>query len=77
MLIVFTVPIFWREIFFNICNCSEKAVICLRDGQFCLLCRVGDMRNTHLVEAHVRLQFITDRETAEGEVKLPLNNEGF
>uniref|UniRef100_A0A915PPG2 Uncharacterized protein n=1 Tax=Setaria digitata TaxID=48799 RepID=A0A915PPG2_9BILA len=48
---------------------SEKAVICLRDGQFCFLCRVGDMRNTHLVEAHVRLQFITDRETAEGEIE--------
>ncbi|VDO19834.1 unnamed protein product [Heligmosomoides polygyrus] len=48
---------------------SEKAVICLRDGQLCFLCRVGDMRNTHLVEAHVRLQFISDRETAEGEVK--------
>ncbi|VDO29929.1 unnamed protein product [Onchocerca flexuosa] len=27
------------------------------------------MRNTHLVEAHVRLQFITDRETAEGEIE--------
>uniref|UniRef100_A0A2K6VZ69 Uncharacterized protein n=1 Tax=Onchocerca volvulus TaxID=6282 RepID=A0A2K6VZ69_ONCVO len=48
---------------------SEKAVICLRDGHFCFLCRVGDMRNTHLVEAHVRLQFITDRETAEGEIE--------
>ncbi|KJH41567.1 inward rectifier potassium channel [Dictyocaulus viviparus] len=48
---------------------SEKAVICLRDGQMCFLCRVGDMRNTHLVEAHVRLQFISDRETAEGEIE--------
>ena len=47
---------------------SDKAVICLRDGQMCFLCRVGDMRNTHLVEAHVRLQFIRDRETVEGEV---------
>uniref|UniRef100_A0A1I7XC65 Inward rectifier potassium channel n=1 Tax=Heterorhabditis bacteriophora TaxID=37862 RepID=A0A1I7XC65_HETBA len=47
----------------------EKAVICLRDGQLCFLCRVGDMRNTHLVEAHVRLQFISDRETAEGEIE--------
>ncbi|RCN53526.1 hypothetical protein ANCCAN_00019 [Ancylostoma caninum] len=27
------------------------------------------MRNTHLVEAHVRLQFISDRETAEGEIE--------
>ncbi|UMM42178.1 hypothetical protein L5515_018107 [Caenorhabditis briggsae] len=48
---------------------SDKAVICLRDGQLCFLCRVGDMRNTHLVEAHVRLQFITDRETNEGEIE--------
>ncbi|PAV70524.1 hypothetical protein WR25_19410 [Diploscapter pachys] len=48
---------------------SDKAVICLRDGQMCFLCRVGDMRNTHLVEAHVRLQFIRDRETVEGEIE--------
>uniref|UniRef100_A0A914UXD9 Uncharacterized protein n=1 Tax=Plectus sambesii TaxID=2011161 RepID=A0A914UXD9_9BILA len=46
---------------------SRHAVVALRDGQLCLLFRVGDMRNTHLVEAHVRLQLITDRETEEGE----------
>lgn len=48
--------------------CSENAVISLRDGCLCLLLRVGDMRNTHLVEAHVRLQLIKQRITDEGEV---------
>ncbi len=51
------------------CIFSEKAVISLRDGQLCYLFRVGDMRISHLVEAHVRLQMITQRTTAEGEVE--------
>ncbi|CAJ0564377.1 unnamed protein product, partial [Mesorhabditis spiculigera] len=41
----------------------------IQSFMLCFLCRVGDMRNTHLVEAHVRLQFITDRETSEGEIE--------
>ena len=29
---------------------SKNAVICRRDGQLCLLFRVGDMRKSHIVE---------------------------
>ena len=48
--------------------CSDNAVISLRDGQLCFLLRCGDMRNTHLVEAHIRMQMIRQRITEEGEV---------
>ncbi|CAG9786096.1 unnamed protein product [Diatraea saccharalis] len=37
---------------------SRNAVICLRDGQLCLMFRVGDMRKSHIVEAHIRAQLI-------------------
>uniref|UniRef100_A0A915JJB9 Uncharacterized protein n=1 Tax=Romanomermis culicivorax TaxID=13658 RepID=A0A915JJB9_ROMCU len=50
---------------------SKFACISLRDGSLCFLVRVGDMRQTHLVEAHIRLQLIKKRVTTEGEV-LPL-----
>ena len=59
---------------------SREAVICLRDGQMTLQCRVGDMRKSHIVEAHVRMYLIKKRVTLEGEV-LPLHtydmNVGF
>lgn len=48
---------------------SEKAVISLRDSQLCLLFRVADMRMTHLVEAHIRVQLISSRTTEEGEIE--------
>ncbi|XP_035433077.1 G protein-activated inward rectifier potassium channel 3 isoform X2 [Spodoptera frugiperda] len=47
---------------------SSKAVICLRDGQLCLMFRVGDMRKSHIVEAHIRAQIIRRKITREGEV---------
>jgi potassium inwardly-rectifying channel subfamily J len=37
---------------------SRNAVICQRDGYLCLMFRVGDMRKSHIVEAHVRAQLI-------------------
>jgi hypothetical protein len=37
---------------------SRNAVICQRDGRLCLMFRVGDMRKSHIVEAHVRAQLI-------------------
>ena len=46
---------------------SKNAVICQRDGQMCLLFRVGDLRKSHLVEAHVRAMMIKARTTREGE----------
>ena len=50
---------------------SKNAVVCRRDGQLCLLFRVGDMRKSHIVEAHVRAIMIKKRVTLEGEV-MPL-----
>ena len=63
---------------------SKNAVICQRDGVNCLLfrycriviasssssddCRVGNMRLSTLVEAHVRAILISKKVTAEGEV---------
>lgn len=37
---------------------SRSAVICHRDGVPCLMFRVGDMRKSHIIEAHVRAQII-------------------
>lgn len=37
---------------------SRNAVICHRDGVPCLMFRVGDMRKSHIIEAHVRAQVI-------------------
>jgi len=53
---------------------SRNAVVCQRDGTNCLLFRVGNMRHTSLVEAHVRAILISKRVTAEGEV-LPYHQE--
>jgi len=50
---------------------SKNAIVCKRDGQLCLLFRVGDMRKSHIVEAHVRAILIKKRTTQEGEV-IPL-----
>ncbi|XP_038211768.1 ATP-sensitive inward rectifier potassium channel 12 isoform X1 [Zerene cesonia] len=47
---------------------SRNAVICLRDGEFCLLFRVGDIRKSHILEAHVRAQIIRKKITREGEL---------
>ncbi|XP_012271695.1 uncharacterized protein LOC105695047 isoform X2 [Orussus abietinus] len=46
---------------------SRNAVICQRDGQFCLMFRVGDMRKSHIIGATVRAQLIRSRTTREGE----------
>ncbi|XP_077266721.1 ATP-sensitive inward rectifier potassium channel 12-like isoform X1 [Temnothorax americanus] len=47
---------------------SRNAVICQRDGQLCLMFRVGDMRKSHIIEAHVRAQMIKRKVTKEGEL---------
>ncbi|XP_055377194.1 G protein-activated inward rectifier potassium channel 3-like [Condylostylus longicornis] len=46
---------------------SRNAVICHRDGIPCLMFRVGDMRKSHILEAHVRAQIIRKKITKEGE----------
>ena len=50
---------------------SKNALICKRDDQLCLLFRVGDMRKSHIVEAHVKAIMIKRRITEEGEI-IPL-----
>ncbi|KAJ3614233.1 hypothetical protein NHX12_017807 [Muraenolepis orangiensis] len=50
---------------------SRNAVIALRDGKLCLMWRMGNMRKSHIVEAHVRAQLIRPHVTEEGEY-LPL-----
>ncbi|XP_072534864.1 ATP-sensitive inward rectifier potassium channel 14 [Salminus brasiliensis] len=52
---------------------SEVAVVAMRDGKLCMMWRVGNMRKSHLVEAHVRAQLLKPRVTPEGEF-LPLDN---
>lgn len=46
---------------------SRHAVINHRDGVPCLMFRVGDMRKSHIIEAHVRAQLIKHKVTKEGE----------
>lgn len=59
---------------------SKTSVICIRDGYLCLLFRVGDMRRSQIIEAHVRALVIKKKLTGEGE-SLPLHrydlNVGF
>ncbi|XP_015439224.1 PREDICTED: uncharacterized protein LOC107194167 isoform X2 [Dufourea novaeangliae] len=47
---------------------SRNAVICQRDGELCLMFRVGDMRKSHIIGAAVCAQLIRSRTTKEGEV---------
>ncbi|XP_031778009.1 G protein-activated inward rectifier potassium channel 3 isoform X6 [Nasonia vitripennis] len=53
---------------------SRNAVICQRDGELCLMFRVGDMRKSHIIGATVRAQLIRSRTTKEGEI-LPHNQQ--
>ncbi len=52
---------------------SHNAVIALRDGKLCLMWRVGNLRRSHIVEAHIRAQLIRPYVTAEGEF-IPLEH---
>ncbi|XP_003964742.1 inward rectifier potassium channel 2-like [Takifugu rubripes] len=51
---------------------SYYATVAMRDGKLCLMWRVGNLRKSHLVEAHVRAQLLKSRTTAEGEY-IPLD----
>ncbi|KAL0893159.1 hypothetical protein ABMA27_014788 [Loxostege sticticalis] len=61
---------------------SKFAVICQRDGELCLMFRVGDLRKSHIIGASVRAQLIRSRTTKEGEMlshyqtELELNADG-
>ena len=48
---------------------SKNAVVTLRNGELYLLFRVGNMRKSHLIEAHCRAQIIHyKRVSEEGEM---------
>jgi len=47
---------------------SKNALISLRNGSFYLVCRIGDLRPTHLLESHVSGQMVKKEVTEEGEV---------
>ncbi|KAJ8347201.1 hypothetical protein SKAU_G00286020 [Synaphobranchus kaupii] len=51
---------------------SHNAVISMRDGKLCLMWRVGNLRKSQIVEAHVRAQLMKPRITEEGEY-IPLD----
>ncbi|CAL8304001.1 unnamed protein product [Merluccius merluccius] len=51
---------------------SHYATVGMRDSKLCLMWRVGNLRKSHLVEAHVRAQLLKSRTTAEGEF-IPLD----
>ncbi|KAM9846445.1 G protein-activated inward rectifier potassium channel 3-like [Aulostomus maculatus] len=46
---------------------SKHCVICERDEKLCLLFRIGDLRESHMVDAKVRAKLIKSRQTKEGE----------
>lgn len=51
---------------------SDTAVVALRDGKLCMMWRVGNMRKSHLVEAHVRAQLLkVGGRRRVGERKIP------
>uniref|UniRef100_A0A3P9I6N4 Potassium inwardly rectifying channel subfamily J member 2a n=1 Tax=Oryzias latipes TaxID=8090 RepID=A0A3P9I6N4_ORYLA len=51
---------------------SHNATVAMRDNKLCLMWRVGNLRKSHLVEAHVRAQLLKSRTTEEGEY-IPLD----
>ncbi|XP_014060022.1 G protein-activated inward rectifier potassium channel 1 [Salmo salar] len=51
---------------------SQDSVISQRDGKLCLMFRVGNLRNSHMVSAQIRCKLIKSRQTPEGEF-LPLD----
>ena len=59
---------------------SEKACISLRDGKYCMMFRVGNLRNSLIVQCKIRAKLVKSRQTTEGEF-IPLDqtdiNLGF
>ncbi|XP_076017320.1 G protein-activated inward rectifier potassium channel 3-like [Genypterus blacodes] len=46
---------------------SKHCVICERDEKLCMLFRIGDLRESHMVDAKIRAKLIKSRQTMEGE----------
>lgn len=47
---------------------SKNALISMRNGSLYLLVRIGDLRQTHLVESHISGHIVHRKKTMEGEV---------
>uniref|UniRef100_A0A1Y9IV43 Inwardly rectifying k+ channel n=1 Tax=Anopheles minimus TaxID=112268 RepID=A0A1Y9IV43_9DIPT len=54
---------------------SKHAVVCQRDGELCLMFRVGDMRKSHIIGANIRAQLIRTKLSREGEVMAQYQHE--
>lgn len=46
---------------------SKHALIGQRDGDLCLMFRVGNVLKTHIIGANIKAYFIKSRTTKEGE----------
>ncbi|XP_077448221.1 G protein-activated inward rectifier potassium channel 3-like isoform X2 [Stigmatopora argus] len=46
---------------------SKRCVVCERDDKLCMLFRIGDLRESHMVDAKIRAKLIKSRQTKEGE----------
>lgn len=59
---------------------SDNAVIAQRDGKYCFMFRVGNLRDSLIVQCKIRAKFVRSKQTSEGEF-LPLDqtdiNIGF
>lgn len=61
---------------------GKNAVICQRDGKFCLLFRVADFKQAQAIDSKVRAYLFEEKITAEGEragkiqTRLKLENNG-
>lgn len=55
---------------------SRYAVVALRDGKMCLMFRVGDVRKSQILEAHVRVNLFRKRKTREG-LELPFYQQNL
>ncbi|KAM6432119.1 G protein-activated inward rectifier potassium channel 4-like isoform 2-T3 [Liasis olivaceus] len=51
---------------------SKKCVVSNRDEKLCLMFRIGDLRDSHMVDAKIRAKLIKSRQTKEGEF-IPLD----
>jgi len=47
---------------------SKYALVTMRNGAFYLLCRLGDLRPSHLIESHISAYMMRSSRTQEGEV---------
>lgn len=64
---------------------SKKAVVCQRDGKLCLIFRVCDVKQCHIIGTHITAYWFVERRSLEGEklqrfqhsLKLENNGKAF